>query len=155
MKVCSKQVWEASWVDFVCFYAFLWRSTWPLNGFFLLLLTFFFTFFVPFSTLSGVIFRSKWNQNGVILGWFRTILCHFGVTLGSFWGCVSIVFGIIFEPFWCIFDAFGRLWAFLGQKRVIFGGFASKKVHWDLKTPFWKGHLELSIREGTRSNGHE
>ena len=41
---------------------------------------------------------------------------HFGMCLGSFWHRFELIFG----PFWCVFDPFGRL-AFLGQKTGHFG----------------------------------
>ena len=39
------------------------------------------------------------------------------------------------------------------RKKGSFWGFWVKKLCEDPKTLFWRGHLELSIGEGTRSNG--
>ena len=53
---------------------------------------------------------------------------HFGIVSASFLGSFWHLFELNFGPFWCVFDPFGRfLGAFLGQKRVILGGFGSKK----------------------------
>ena len=173
MKVCSKWVYlEGSWVDTECFYALLWRD---LDDFWTVFGAFFFT---PFHHLEPVWSQKrvrmtqngpkKWAKNGPKIGHFRVILDHFWVDPGHFGGHLGIIlasfwhpfgsfwrrFELIFPPFWCIFDRF--FWAaFFRPKTGHFGWFWVKKMHWNRKTLFWRGHLGLLIREGTRSNGHE
>ena len=126
----------------------------------------------------------KWEQNGskmvqkwVQNGHFGVILDYFWVNPGSFWGRLGIIlasfwhyfrvvlvsfwprfeafWGAFWGYFWTIFDLLGGLWTFLGQNPVILGGFGGQKMDWNPKPLFWRGHWELSIREGTRANGHE
>ena len=128
---------------------------------------------IPFLTLSEPFL----TLSGAIQGHFGVILDHFWVNPGSFWGHLGIIlasfghhFGVVsvsflphFDaflcPFWAIFWPFltfwAVFWAFLGLKLVILGGFGSKKMDWNPKPLFWRGHLELSIREQIRSNEHE
>ena len=47
-------------------------------------------------------------------------------------------------------------WRLLGPKKNgSFWGVWGQKLCGDHKSLFWKGHLELSVREETRSDGHE
>ena len=124
MKVCSKWVClEVFWVDFECFYAFLWRSTWLLNVFVLVtfdlfwpLLTFLWPYLGRYGAISGP-FRDQnrpfWGdveafffgpflgRSGVIWGSLRN---HFGIVLASFSGR----FGVVLRPFW------GFFWTYFG-----------------------------------------
>ena len=95
----------------------------------------------------GSFFAVILDHFSVILGSFRG---HFGMISASFWDHFGAVL-LCFHPF---LEVFG---AFRGQKkRVIFGGnLGSTKSVLRPYNPILKGHLELSIREETRSNGHE
>ena len=158
MNVC--RTWaclEAFRVDFEWFYAFLRRSRWLLNR-----------FWPPFDPFL-IHFDPIWGHIGPFSDDFGVILDHFSVDPGSFWGHLGIIlasfwhhFGVVFASFWtrfrafyCVFDTFGR---FLGPFLAKSGHFWVVwviKMYWNPITQFWRGHLGLSIRKGTRSNGHE
>ena len=107
---------------------------------------------------------SNWDYFWMILDYFWG---HFRIILGSFWDEVGIVlgrFGVVLSSFrhhfgvglGCLWLSFGVFFAFLGQK--VGGhslGFQVNHFCGDPKTLFWRGHLELSIREQIRSNEHE
>ena len=104
-----------------------------------------------------------WTIFGSIRVIFGSLRDHFGIVLGIILGSFRCRFDPILRPFCALFGLFfdhfwpfGRsLGLFLGQKPVIFGGFWGQKMDLNPKTLFWRGHLDLSIREGTRANGHE
>ena len=97
--LCSKWVCrEGFWVDFKCFYALSWRSTWPLNVFV--------CYFWPFSHRFCAIFDPMW-------GHIRPFLDHLGTKTGSFWSIFGPIrghfgdhFGVILIPFWAFWGHF-------------------------------------------------
>ena len=157
MKVGSEWVClEVSPVDFECL----------LCTFMKVKMTFERAFFCYFWPPLTVFFEPFWPY----LGYIGSFLDHFWTKMGSFWGHLAIIlasflgcFGVILVSFWHRFGiVFVRLWPFWPgfgtfsrkKKRVTFL-LLKKKCIWNPKTLFWRGYLELSIREGTKSNGHE
>ena len=144
MKVCSKWVClEVFWVDFECFYAFLWRSTWLLNVFVLVtfdlfwpLLTFLWPYLGRYGAISGpfrdqnrpfwgdveaFFFDRFWVDPGSFGGHLGIILAsfwhHFRVVLVSFWGHFEVFFGPILGHF---YGHFAIVWWCFGKLSAIF-----------------------------------
>ena len=78
---------QVSWMDFECFYAILWRSSWVLNGCF----GYFWPFLTPLSHF--------WPY----LRLHRALLGYFGTKLETFW----CDFGVISDHFWLDTGHFG------------------------------------------------
>ena len=99
----------------------------------------------------------KWGQ---IFRWFSG---HFGVRsyIGVTLKCFCYRFGFVLGSFWAVlvcFWSFRAVFApFFKAKNRSFSGLLveERKMCWDPVTIFWREHSELSIREGTGSNGHE